>query len=136
MLATLRRKYTRIVIAAFYALAMVTLGVAHQPASPHASLAQRHLSSAELAEYALPDGTLPILCSGDTSNTDDGGAVQKSTHCNACRLISGPGIIGEPPAVRPVRLATLSGFYPANYTYQPVTRASDNFRSRAPPRRA
>ena len=134
MLATLRRRYARIVIAAFYALAMVTLGVAHQPASQHASLADRHLSSAELAEYALPDGTLPILCSGGTSKTDDGRVVPKSTHCDACRLISSPGIIGEPPVVHPVRLAVLSGFYQANYAYQPVSRASDNFRSRAPPR--
>lgn len=133
MLATLRRRYARIIIAAFYALAMATLGVAHQ-ANQHASPSERHLSSAELAEYALPDGTLPILCSGDTSNTDDGRAAQKSTHCDACRLISGPGIIGEPPIVHPARLAILAGFYPTNYTYQPVTRASDNFRSRAPPR--
>lgn len=126
MLATLRIRYARIVIAAFYALAMVTLGVAHQPGNQHPSLA-------ELAEYTLPDGTLPILCSGDTSNTDDGRSVQQSTHCDACRLIAGPGIVGEPSVSGPARLATPAGFHPANYTYQPVTRASDNFLSRGPP---
>jgi len=126
VLAALRRGYTKFAIAALYALAMVMVGVAHQPAS-------QHLTPVELAQYVLPDSTIPILCSEDPDHTDPGGTDQKSAGCDACRLISGPGIVGAPPVVSPARLAVPTGFSLAGYAYQPVIRASDNFLSRAPP---
>lgn len=127
MLAGLRRGYARIAIAALYALAMVTLGMAHPRAS-------QHLSSAELAQYVLPDGSFPILCSGDTGSTGEDPTVLKPACCDACTLITGPGIVGAPPVVGSAQLVLLSRFSLAGYTYQPVVRASDNFLSRAPPR--
>lgn len=129
MLAALRRRYTKIAIAALYALAMVMVGAAHQPAS-------QHLTSVELAQYALPDSTFPILCSEDPDHTDPGRTDLKSTRCDACRLISGPGIVGVPPVVGAARLVLPTRFYLIGYAYQSVVRASDNFLSRAPPRMA
>lgn len=127
MLAALRRKCASITIAALYALVMVMVGVVHPSAD-------QHQAPTELTQYTLPDGSFPILCSGDTGSTDEDPAVLKPACCDACTLISGPGIVGELPAVGPAQLASLSRFSLAGYSYQPVVRASDNFLSRAPPR--
>lgn len=127
MLAAFRRGCARIAIAALYALAMVTLGMAHPRAS-------QHLSPAELAQYVLPDGSFPILCSGDTGSTGEDPTVLKPACCDVCTLIGGPGIVGAPPVVGSAQLVSLTRFSPVDYAYQPVARASDNFLSRAPPR--
>lgn len=63
------------------ALALLGVGFAHQPpvVGAHA------VSQAELARYAFPDGSLPVLClPGD----DDGanGTMGYGTGCAACRL--------------------------------------------------
>lgn len=127
MLAALRRGCARIAIAALYALAMMTLGMAHPPAS-------QHLPSAELAQYALPDGSFPVLCSGDSGSTDEDPTVLKPACCDACTLITGPGVVGASPVVGSAQLVLLRRFSLAGYAYRPVVRASDNFLSRAPPR--
>lgn len=127
MLATLRRRCATITIAVLYALAMVTLGMAHQPANQHSS-------SAELAQYTLPDGSFPILCSGGAGSTDEDPTVLKPACCVACTLISSLGIVGEAPVVGSAQLASVTRFSLVGYEYQPVVRASDNFLSRAPPR--
>lgn len=126
MFATLRKRFASITIAAFYALAMVTLGVAHQSTN-------QHQSSIELAKYNLPDGSVPVLCSSDAGSTDEDPTVPKPACCNACTLISGPGIAGELHFVGSNQIASLTRFSLDSYAYQPIVRASDNFLSRAPP---
>lgn len=82
MLRGLRHSRASLWIAAFYALAMATLGVAHRPVAPAAAT--------ELAAYALPDGTLPTLCAHDDAQGPAGVAPQ---NCDACALASAPGLI-------------------------------------------
>ncbi len=65
------------------AMAMLVLGFAH-----HApSLDARGLSASELAQYVLPDGTLPDFC---LSIQEDGsGTTVKKSECVACRIGNG-----------------------------------------------
>lgn len=86
---TARAIWVRIVCA----VALVCIGLAHKPPlSPPASV-----SSLELAHYAFPDGTLPVLClAGD----EDGKGGGLSGPCAACRLtadvvLAAPGEAGE-----------------------------------------
>lgn len=74
-------KPARCLVLVLYALASLSIGFSHRPAQP---------SAADLAEFAMPDGTLPVLCltKGDTSGRS--GASKSS--CKACRLIAAPGL--------------------------------------------
>lgn len=61
------------------AVALLCAGfVAHMPSSP----GQAQPSAPELAHYALPDGTLPVLCLPG----DDGGDADMGKGCAACSL--------------------------------------------------
>lgn len=111
---------------AFYVLAAVTVGFAHRPLA----LA----SGADLAAYALPDGTLPVICG--TGSTEPGSLPAKrhaGAVCDACLLTSAPGLLpaesdsltydaAPPAAVLPTRLRA-----PGDQN-KPL-----NIRSRAPP---
>jgi len=81
MLGTLRHSRIGFVVIALYALAMATLAGAHQPAVAGA---------AELAAYALPDGTLPTICGHDDAQAP---AKAATGHCEACALASAPGMV-------------------------------------------
>jgi len=84
MLSKSRRCYGS-VVAALYALAMVMLGLAHQP------MARTFSPAADLAAFVLPDGSLPPICGQDGQNIPgDGKAAQ---HCDACTLSSAPGLL-------------------------------------------
>lgn len=62
------------------AMAMLVLGFAHHVPS----LEARGISAAELAQYTLPDGTLPDFC---LSIQEDGsGTTVKKSGCVACRI--------------------------------------------------
>ncbi|MGZ2482309.1 hypothetical protein ACVITL_000832 [Rhizobium pisi] len=65
------------------AVALVFVGVAHQvPAA-----AAGDLGPAELAQYVLPDGTLPTLCVTVTDKSDQGQHDKAHSHgCDACRI--------------------------------------------------
>lgn len=84
MLQRVRQTSAGWIVAALYALAMVATGVAHRP------VAAPLVHSIELAAYALPDGSLPPLCTHD-EGAPSGGA-QLSAHCDACALSSAPGL--------------------------------------------
>lgn len=64
------------------ALALLLVGFAHTPPA----IASHGLSASELAEFVLPDGTLPVLC----LSSEDGSTKQKDhagkSGCEACRL--------------------------------------------------
>jgi hypothetical protein len=85
----------RMIVVAFYAVAMLTLGFAHSRAGMPGGLAS--LDAAQAAAYALPDGTLPPIC-GQTKpgapNDHHGLAL-----CDACHLASAPGILSAPPVL-------------------------------------
>ncbi|MFK0161949.1 hypothetical protein [Rhizobium sp. NPDC090279] len=74
------------------AVALLSVGFAHHPAISNAA----ELPSLELAQYRLPDGSLPIICT--TEKTADGRQHGK-THmlgCEACR-ISAAALLPLPP---------------------------------------
>lgn len=85
------------------AVALVCIGLAHKPPV----VGQAGAAPLAFAQYAFPDGTLPVLClAGD----EDGAAGDWSNLCGACRLSSdvilpAPGGAGEwlsPPVARGV----------------------------------
>ncbi|MEZ2220328.1 hypothetical protein [Rhizobium sp. RCC_161_2] len=74
------------------AFALLSVGFAHQPAVASAD----ELTPAALAQYRLPDGTLPVLCV--TEKTADGKEHSKAhvPSCEACR-ISSAALLPLPP---------------------------------------
>lgn len=116
MFALLRSKRLLRLIAALYALAMLTLGFAHVAVAAPAVPAGVQLS--------LPDGSLLSLCLNEGT---DGVATQ--VHCEACVLTSAPGLgaVALPAVSLPdfVVLAVLSpadDAVPASYLIQPKAR--------------
>jgi hypothetical protein len=64
-----------------YVLASAGVGFAHRPAS----------LPLDLSQYTLPDGTIPIICGGQSK--DDGGTQRASKPpCDACCLTHAPGL--------------------------------------------
>ena len=63
--------------------------------------------------YAMPDGTLPEICSGDHAPGDDHGQHAGAPVCVACLIVGLPALVA-PPAVAPARsrMATAAGFGP------------------------
>lgn len=74
------------------AVALLSVGFAHSPAVSSAA----ELTPFELAQYRLPDGTLPVLCV--TERTPDGKEHSKAymPGCEACR-ISAAILLPTPP---------------------------------------
>ncbi|EJC82761.1 hypothetical protein Rleg4DRAFT_4490 [Rhizobium leguminosarum bv. trifolii WSM2297] len=65
------------------AAALVVVGLAHQAPVAAAS----DFGPAELAQYMLPDGTLPTLCVTVTDQSDQGQHDKAHSHgCEACRI--------------------------------------------------
>ena len=75
------------------ALALMSVGFAHHPAVSNAA----ELPLLELAQYRLPDGSLPVMCT--TEKTPDGKEHGKAymPGCEACR-ISAAALLPHPPA--------------------------------------
>ncbi|MDZ7603850.1 MAG: hypothetical protein U1A06_21010 [Hoeflea sp.] len=64
------------------ALSLLLVAFAHRPLAVESAPA---ISTADLAAYVLPDGTLPDLC---LTGGDDGADHSAATHCEACRIVS------------------------------------------------
>ena len=82
----------KLIVAALYAVAMLTLGFAHVKAGKSAGF---QASSAQFAALALPDGAISPLCGkapADPAHRHD------RKICDACQLTSAPGAISAPPA--------------------------------------
>lgn len=79
------------------AIALVCVGFAHRMPTAYASPLPQ-----EMAAYALPDGTIPVLCTPQ----EDGSAGNKGSladkGCDACRLSASTDL--PPPAVLPIPL--------------------------------
>jgi hypothetical protein len=74
-----RSAWVRIVCA----LALLMVAFAHKPLGVSDRLAA--YAGVDVAQYILPDGTLPDLC---LSGGDHGGHHAKSNDCEACRIAS------------------------------------------------
>ena len=98
MLSRFRHSRANIWIVAFYALAMATLGLAHRPAG--AAVTQPAI---DLAAYAAPDGTLPVICL--TEHGQPGSSTSAAGHCDACALSNAPGLAAAPQIGQPVVVA-------------------------------
>lgn len=72
------------ILLALYVLAAATLGLGHRPLSA--------AGTAELAAYALPDGTLPLICRSGGSGTLPIGKHACAV-CDACLLTAAPGLL-------------------------------------------
>lgn len=75
----------RLVLAILYGLAMVLLPLAHRMSALQSG------PPAELVAFALPDGSLPVLCQPGKSGT---GSKLEGSSCPACLLLSSPGLPG------------------------------------------
>lgn len=112
-------------VVTLYGLAMALMPFGHRPLNLP--------TGPDLSEYALPDGTLPVLCA-TTPGKPGQPASRSGVICDACLLTSAPGLVVAglvlPPAPQsvPVRLgrALETQSVPQKYT----TAA----RPRAPPR--
>jgi hypothetical protein len=119
----MRRNITaRKALLAFYVLAVVTLGFAHLPLA---------IPQNDLAAYALPDGTLPIICGAGSGSAP--GKQHAGATCDACLLTAAPGLplkvdlsVDASPTPQNVFAAVAE-----QTCAQPVKSA--NARSRAPP---
>ena len=123
MLAALRRLNLKPLVAALYAVAMLTLGFAHLP------IASTDSTSPAFAASALPDGT-PIKICGQTPDAPAGKHVCKS--CDACRLTAAAGLVLAPPLS--VEAADRSTLLPlALALMSPAKAAALEPQSRGPP---
>ena len=78
------------------ALAILSVGFAHRMP---AALAAPALPS--LTVYALPDGSMPVLCLPGTPDDSGKGKTFAGKNCEACRLAASM-LLPEPPASLPV----------------------------------
>lgn len=121
----LRNWKTKVALAVLYTLAMALLPLAHTPPAFSAN--------EELSAFALPDGTVPLICNSDSSKPDQEKLEHKPA-CAACQLMSCPGLPPNNGAAEVVR-------YPVSEYLAPSSRwitglsvfIAENARSRAPP---
>ncbi|MEM9473299.1 MAG: hypothetical protein AAGA00_15200 [Pseudomonadota bacterium] len=85
-----------------FALLLVSFAHSVPAASPQAASTQ---TSVDLSAYALPDGTLPVICHSP-SRTDDGGGIVFFSECEFCRLASAAVLPASDPVwLRPCAAA-------------------------------
>lgn len=70
------------------ALALLLVGFAHQPPEFARADFARGMSPAEIAQYTLPDGTLPVLCHETEHGADKHQSHDDYTGCEVCRLVA------------------------------------------------
>jgi hypothetical protein len=86
MRGSFRAPVLRCTLLVLYVLASLSLPLAHRPIQA--------AIPAELAQYVLPDGTLPVIC-GQALPGAPGQGQKRAAVCDACCLMSAPGL---PPA--------------------------------------
>ncbi len=118
------RHRTTLPLVVFYGLAMLLMPLAHRPVGAP--------NRPDLAAFALPDGTVPVLCTTLPGKADQPAGHSKVV-CEACLLITAPGLIVAGldipplPAAIPMRLGR--AFDAARVEHKFTTTA----RARAPP---
>ena len=92
----------RVLVIAFYALAIASLGFVHHTVSAAAP-------SQDLSAFVLPDGSLPDICAGEAQSSDQHGIPQSASKglCDACLLTSAPGSVLSVECWTPVKQAVL-----------------------------
>ena len=86
----------RVCVVLAYGLAVATLGFAHQPLRAAAD-------TRSLAEFVLPDGSMPTVCDANAGRSDQGPDTPAiSAVCDACLLTAA---CGAPPS----RISAASG---------------------------
>jgi hypothetical protein len=109
------------------ALSLLLVAFAHKPLVSSASAD----AGVDIAEYVLPDGTLPDLC---LTGEEDGTHHSLANHCEACRIVSSVDLPSPFDGYVVIRLgaaAELSVPQDARFT-RPFLRA--NASPRGPPR--
>lgn len=112
-------------IAALYGLAMLLVPLAHQPLNVS--------DGPDLSAYALPDGTLPILCASLPGKPGQP-AGKPGVICDACLLTSAPGLVVAGLEIPPVPFAVPVRIGQTFKTHGIVRRHTTAARPRAPPR--
>ncbi len=80
------------------ACAMLLVASVHQP--PTIRLAASQGSDLfDLSDYALPDGSLPVICLTDSGESGDPAKVKHRSGCEACRLTAAPALLAPSNAV-------------------------------------
>jgi len=86
--------------------------------------------------YAMPDGTLPVLCDADDGKGAPHGSHAVPPDCLACLLMAAPGL-APAPRPEPGRIATPTDAGPAGHTaLARLDFAFPGQRARAPPLRS
>ncbi len=122
------RRYLGLALAALYAVS-IALAVN----APHASHAASAQTGIDLSAYALPDGSLPVLCKGDAPAEEQAPTHQgKRFGCDACRIIVAPLMIAVGATFEPVsiEIGRISFEDPVP---PPESARPADIRSRAPP---
>ena len=96
MLGLLRNSGWKPLVAALYAVAMLTLGFAHHQ-SRIAGSPGSEIGAAQLTAFALPDGTPPAICGSSKHGAP--GSRHGLLICDACQLTAAPGAIPAPPTL-------------------------------------
>lgn len=127
---SLRTGKAMVAIRVLCALALLLVSFAHKPIDVFASKS----NAAEIAQYVMPDGQLPVLC---LPGQDGDGAPQSHGHvsyCDAC-LISSAFDLPLPAQGLAERLRVGDAFIPLQTTASPHYQAfSPNIGPRGPPR--
>lgn len=111
------------------ALSLLLVAFAHKPLT--LSAAASAYAGVDIAEFVLPDGTLPDLC---LTGEEDGTHHSLANHCEACRIVSSvdlPSPFNGYVVIRLSAAAELSVPQDARFT-RPFLRA--NASPRGPPR--
>lgn len=107
-----------------YVLASATVGFAHRLPMPSAPN--------DLAQYALPDGTLPFICSPNTPGEGEKNRLGVP-FCDACRLIAAPGLVLPSFAVLPLQTTWIALVRPLQQVRVKLARAVATLGARGPP---
>ncbi len=94
-------------------LALVSVGFGHvfPQGNVSATLNSATLKSVDLAQFALPDGSVPFICSaGSSQNTDQDSPSNWGKDCTACRIFAST-LVPLPSPVLKVREAYSRIFY-------------------------
>ena len=118
----------RTFVIALYALAVASVGLAHQamsiaPPSP------------DLSAFVLPDGTMPDLCANADDPAGAGGLPQGAAAavCDACLLTAAPGTTPAAGCWLPARQAAAGMVSPAPYSRHVLPAAHHVPHLRGPP---
>jgi hypothetical protein len=119
-----QNQWARKILLALYVLAAATLGVGHRPLAA--------AGAAELAAYALPDGTLSLICRSTGS-----GILPDAKHacavCDACLLTAAPGLLAAADRIPQPSCDALIRAWPEACREQGGSGRPLGFQSRAPP---